>query len=158
MSAKGFCIPQEGHVVNILPPFGSAAATSNSDVWSMEGYAHCDIIIQMGTTAGAASFILYECDNFTPTTATAIAATYYAETTDSGDTLGAATALASTGLATSANDNIMYVVSVDAQQLTDGYPNLQLRFADLDNTTYLSAVAILSGARYAYPASATAIA
>lgn len=158
MSAKGFVIPQEGHVVNIIPPWGSDAATKNSDVWSMKGYSHCDIIVQMGATAGAASFILYECDDFTPSTATAIAATIYKEETDAGDTLGAATALAATGVATSTNDNIMYVISVDASQLTAGYPNLQLRFADLDNTTYLSAVAILSGARYASPESATTIA
>lgn len=158
MSAKGFVIPQEGHVVQILEPWGSNAATKNSDVFSMEGYAHVDIILSIGTQAGSFTAILYECDDFTPTAATAIAATIYKEETASGDTLGAATALAATGIATSATSNIFYVISADASQLTAGYPNLQLRLSDLDNTTYLSAVAILSGARYASPESATAIA
>lgn len=158
MNAKGFNIPQEGHVVQILAPWGSDAATKNSGVFSMRNYAHCDIIVLLGSTGGAASFILYECDDFTPANATAIAATIYKEETADGDTLGAATALAAAGVATSANDGIFYVISVDASQLTEGYPNLQLRFADLDNTTYVAAVAILSGAKYAQDQSPTAIA
>ena len=155
--SKGFCIPEEGHVVQVIVPWGSNAATKAGTPFSMENYAHCDIILSIGATGGAASFILYEATDITVGTKTAIAAKVYKEETQDGDTLSAGVALATTGLATANTADIMYVISVDAQQLTDGYPYLHLAMADLDNTTYVSAVAILSGARYAGPESATAI-
>jgi hypothetical protein len=116
--------------------------------------------VQAGATNADAGFVtIEECDNFTPTTDTAIDFYYYAETTDKGDTLGARTkAVAATGIDVSANDNIMYVIEIDAQQLTDGYPNLILKWSACGGATYGSAVAILSGARYASAESATAIA
>jgi hypothetical protein len=156
MSAKGFYIAEEGHVVNILPPQDIAAGVS-SDVFSMKGYAHATIIVQCGSTnADAGNVTIEECDNFTPTTDTAISFNYYAETTDTGDTLGAKTYAASIDV--SANDNVMYVIEIDAAQLTDGYPNLILKWSAAGGATIASAVAILSGARYASAESATAIA
>lgn len=156
MSAKGFRIAEEGHVVNILPPQDVAAGV-NSDVFSLKGYAHATIIVQAGSTnADAGNVTIEECDDFTPTTDTAITFNYYAETTAAGDTLGAKTSAATIDV--SANDNIMYVIEIDAQQLTDGYPNLILKWSACGGATIGSAVAILSGARYGSPESATAIA
>jgi hypothetical protein len=40
------------------------------------------------------------------------------------------------------------VFEVDAEDLPEGYPNIQLQLSDLDTTTYVAAVAVLSG--YAY--------
>jgi hypothetical protein len=156
MSAKGFYIAEEGHVVNILPPQDVAAGVS-SDVFSMKGYAHATIIVQCGSTnADAGNVTIEECDDFTPTNDTAISFNSYAETTAAGDTLGAKSYAASIDV--SANDNIMYVIEIDAQQLSDGYPNLILKWSACGGATIGSAVAILSGARYASPESATAIA
>lgn len=156
--SKGFNVANEGHVVNIIPPFGSAAATKDSDVFSLRNYAHATIVLQVGAQAGAFNAKLYECDDFTPSNQTAIATRVYKEETALGDTLGAKVAVtAAAGLDTPATDNIMYVFEVDADELSDGYPCLQLKLSGLDNTTYISAIAILSGARYASDQSATEI-
>ncbi len=155
----GINIAEQCHVVNIIPPFGSAAATKDSDVFSMKNYAHATIILQVGAQAGSFTAKLYECDDFTPSNATAIATAVYKEETGDGDTLGARTAVtAADGVATATTNNIMYVFEVDAAELTDGYPCLQLKLSALDNTTYVSAIAILTGARYGGDQSPTAIA
>lgn len=156
---KGFNIGELGHVVNILPPINVDTANGASCVcFNMEGYAHADIIIQTGVTdATAGTITVEECTNQAAGTATAIAFAYYAETTAAGDTLGARTAATAAGVVLSANDNCMYVISIDASQLTDGYPWIQVEWSNPGGTTIGSAVAILSGARYANDQSPTAI-
>lgn len=159
MGAKGTNMAEECHVVNILPPQDVSGAVS-SDVFSMKNYSHATIIVQAGSTnADAGNVTIEECDDFTPTNDTAIDFSYYAETTAAGDTLGARTAAAAaTGIDVSANDNITYVIEIDADQLSDGYPNLILKWSACGGATIASAVAILSGARYGGDQSATAIA
>ncbi len=155
---KGCYIANECHVVNILTPQDVQAGVS-SDVFSMEGYQHATIIVQAGVTdADAGNVTLEECDDFTPTAHTEIAFNYYAETTAAGDTLSTKTAATATGIDVSANNSIMYVIEVDGSQLTDGYPNLRISWSACGGATYGSAVAILSGARYASEASPTTIA
>lgn len=151
-------LSQEAHVINAIPPQGSAAATLNSDVFSMKDASHATIILQIGVQAGAASFTLSACDDFTPSNETAIAYRLAKETTALGDTLDALTAVAATGSVTAATSNIMYVIEVDAEDLPEGKPNLRLKLADLDNTTYVSVVAILTGLSYAGDANRTQIA
>jgi len=155
----GITIAEQGHVVNILPPQDVSAGVS-SDVFSMKNYAHATIIVTCGATnADAGNITIEECDNFTPSNDTAIDFSYYAETTAAGDTLGARTAaVAATGIDVSANDNTTYVIEIDAAQLSDGFPCLELKWSACGGATYGSAVAILSGARYGGTESATAIA
>ena len=152
-----FYIPQDGHVVNLIPPIDINGAGASSDVFHVKNYSHVDIIIQLGVTGAASTVTLEECDDTTPTNDTPIAFTYYAETTAAGDTLGAATAATTSGFATSTNDNVMYVISLDTADLTDGYPYLQLEMSDPSAATVVSAVAVLSGARYGEDQNATAI-
>ena len=155
---KGFNIAEMGHVVNIIAPVDINAAAPSSDVFSMEGYGHVDIIIQLGVTGAATTVTVKECDDFTPSNATAIAFSYYAEATAGGDTLGARTAATTSGFACGTGDGIFYVISIDAAQLSDGYPCLQVLASDPSAATLFSAVAILSGSRYGQVQSATAIA
>ena len=156
---RGCVIAEMMHVVNILPPQDVAAGVS-SDVFSMKNYSHATIIVQAGSTnADAGNVTIEECDNFTPSNDTAIDFSYYAETTAAGDTLGARTAAAAaSGIDVSANDNITYVIEIDAAQLSDGFPNLILKWSACGGATIASAVAILSGARYSGDQSTTAIA
>ncbi|SMC38507.1 hypothetical protein [Papillibacter cinnamivorans] len=156
---KGTNIAEQFHVVNILPP-QDVDTGKTADIFSMKNYAHATIIVQCGSTnADAGNITIEECDNFTPTTDTAIDFYYYAETTAAGDTLGARTkAEAATGIDVSANDNTTYVIEIDASQLSDGYPCIELKWSDPGGATYASAVAILSGPRYAEDQSPTAIA
>lgn len=155
-------IAEQAHVVNILPPIDvdTANGLAHSEIFSMKNYSHCTIIVQCGVTDADAGFItLEECDDFTPTTDTAIDFYYYAEETALGDTLGARTkAVAATGIDVSANNSTLYVIEIDADDLTDGYPCLDLKWSNPGGSTIVSAVAILTGARYAKPESATSIA
>ena len=154
----GITIAEELHVVNILPPVDLNGSAKNSDVFDMENYAHATIIIQAGVTGAAFTVTVEECDDFVPTTVTAIAYAVYKEETDAGDTLGVRTAVAAAGFAASLNNNIMYVIEIDARQLTDGRAKLRVAFTDPAAATVASAVAILSGSRYAQDQSPTAIA
>jgi hypothetical protein len=154
---KGFHLSEQGHVVNIIPPVDINGAAKNSDVFSMKNYAHVDIVIQLGVTGAASTVTVEECDNVTPSNSTAIAFAVYKEETAAGDTLGARTAVTTAGFATSTNDNVMYVISIDADELTDAYPYLRIAMSDPSASTIVSAVAVLSGARYGKPQSATAI-
>lgn len=141
-------LAEQAHIVNILPPVDLNGSAKSSDVFSMKDCSHATIIIQMGDTGAASTVTVEECDNFTPTTHTEIAFSVYKEETDAGDTLGARTAVANTGFASSTNNNIFYVIEIDAEDLTPGYENLRISFTDPTVSTIASAVAILTGLSY----------
>jgi len=155
---NNFVIPNEGHVVNLIAPVDINGGAVTGDIFSMENYSHVDIIIQLGVTGAASTVTVKECDDFSPSNSTAIAFKYAAEATAGGDTLGSLTACASTGFATGTANGIFYVISIDAAELSAGYPCIQLNMSDPSASTFVSAVAVLSGARYAEDASATVIA
>ena len=157
---KGINLAEEAHAVVLLPPIDVATAGGASSVcFSMENYAHADIYIMTGVTDAAPGTItVEECTDLTAGTATAIAFSYYAETTAAGDTIGNRTTVANTGVALSANDNTLYIISIDASQLTDGYPCLQVEWSNPGGSTIGCMLAILSGARYQPAGSVTAIA
>lgn len=142
-------IAENCHVVNILPPQSITGAVT-SDVFSMKDASHVSIVVTCGTTnADAGNITIEECDDLVPTTDTAIDFSYYAETTAAGDTLGDRTAaVAATGIDVSANDNTTYVIEIDAEQLTEGYPCLYLKWSAPGGATLVSAVALLSGLNY----------
>lgn len=142
-------IAEEAHVVNIIPPVDINGAAKESDYFSMKKSAHASIILTLGVTGAASTVTLFESDDAAGTTETAIAFSVYKEETAAGDTLGSRTAVTASGFATSANDNLTYVIEVDAAQLTAGYPYLVLKMSDPEAATLVSAVAVLSGNRYA---------
>lgn len=150
-------IAQSCHLVNALPPVDINGGV-NTDIWSMKGHSHASIIISMGVTGAASTVTLQECDDFTPSSSAAIAFDYYSETTDSGDTLGAKTSATASGFATSTNNNIMYVIEVDASQLSAGFPCLRVCFSDPSAATFATVQVVLSGSRYGGDQNATAIA
>lgn len=158
MSAKGFYTAQEGHIVNALPPIDISSGKF-SDVWSMRKHAHATIIVQVGVSAAAfTKIILNACDDFVPTTRTAIAYTLFSEETAAGDTLAAKEAVLAAGKTPSAADTIMYVIEIDASDLPDGSPNLEVSLTNGVNSVIASVAVILSGSRFAEDLSATAIA
>lgn len=155
---KGLNLAEMLHVVNALPPVDLNGG-KNTDVINLKNYAHVSFIVQIGVSGGAVPTVkVQECDDAVPTNTTDIAFAAYKEETADGDTLGARTAIAATGLALSTNNNIFYVIEVDASQLTDGYDWVRLSFSDPAASVIGSVVAILSGPRYANDQSATAIA
>lgn len=161
----GTYIAEWGHVVNVIPPIDITGGV-NGDRFTMENYAHASIIVQVGVSAAAFTKVeLWECNAATggsdATDNVKIAYRVYKEETALGDTLDTGTSAAdvtTAGITPSANDNIFYVIEIDAAQLTDGFPFLELRLTNGVNSVIASAVAVLSGSRYSNPASATALA
>ena len=148
---------EQGHVVNILPPIDITGGVTG-DVFSMRRYQHATIIVQVGVSAAAfTKIIINECNTFAGGDANAIPFSIYTEETDSGDTLSTRTAVALAGQTPSANDNIFYVIEIDHDELAEGFEYVQLSLTNGANAVLASAVAILSGARYAEEQSATEI-
>ena len=154
---KGNWVADGGHWVNAIPPVDLNGGVVNSDVWSMGKYAHASILLTLGVTGAAVTVTLEECDDFVPTNTTAIAFSRYVEETAAGDTLGAKTATAAAGFATSTNNSIMYAIEIDAAELTDGRPNLRVVLSDPAAATLAAVLVYLSGARYGHEQSPTAI-
>lgn len=155
---KGINLAEGGKIINIIPPIDITAGKTG-DVFSMENYHHATIVIQIGVSSAAfTKIIVNECTDFAAAGATAIAFSVYKEETAAGDTLGARTAVLAAGLTPSANDTIMYVIELDAAELSDGSHFVQLSLTNTTNSVIASALAILTGARYGEDQSATAIA
>jgi len=151
-------VAEQLHIVNIMPPIDITGGV-DADVFSMANYKHATIILAIGVSAAAFTKILVnEVDNFAGDNPVAIPFALYAEETALGDTLAAKEAVAAAGKTPSANDGIMYVIEIDADELSDGKGFIELSLTNGVNAVLASAVAILSGARYGGDQSATAIA
>lgn len=157
-----FYASQMGHIVNVLPPI-NAAGGKVGDRFHMKKHSHVTVIVQIGVSAAAATkLIIKECDAASAGTANEIAtgkAKIYKEETAAGDTLDSGSDYPNGGVTPSANDNIMYVIELDADDLTDGYPWVEVSLTNASgNSVIASMVAIQSGARYGFNANDTTIA
>ena len=150
------------HFVNLVPPKDASTAATVCPVFDIEGYSHVTVIIQIGASAeDAGYFTVEQCDALSPTLHPDFAFRYYAEETDAGDVLDASptrvTAATGIDLAPAGANNLMYVVEIDAAELTSGYHHLRCNFSAAGGANLISAIAILSGARDARPASPTVL-
>lgn len=163
MSAKGFVLAEEGHLVQLFEPLDHTAGGS-SLVVRMENYNHASIVISFGTSPRAAGVITIEsCDTMVPGTATEIIFSHYSCIVDFegalGDVLGARTTVAAaTGLIPTVVANTMHVIELDAEQLVEGDIGFRVTMAAPSAASVLSIIAILSGARQKLPQSGTVIA
>jgi hypothetical protein len=160
---KGFVVAEEGHIVNILPPVDITGG-KKSQAFSMANYQHATILLQVGVSAAAWTSIIVKAGSATAAigadvaNATAIPFKMYKQETAGADkdVLGAPVFETASGeTSVSANDGIFYVIEIDANELPDGKPYVQLVLANGANSVIASAVAVLSGARYAEQASPT---
>jgi hypothetical protein len=154
---KGFVIAEAGHIVNILPAVDLTGG-KKSQAFSMKNYQHATIIISLGVSAAAITAFLLKAGSATAAIgadmagAVAIPFKLYKQETAgaNNDVLDAGTELDINGnTAPTANDNAFYVIELDAQELPDGKPYVQLVVTNGSNSAIASAVAILSGARFA---------
>ena len=151
-------VAEQLHVVNIMPPIDITGGV-DADVFSMANYKHATIILAIGVSAAPFTKILVnEVDNFAGDNPVAIPFALYKEETAAGDTLSAKEAVAAAGKTPSANDDITYVIEIDADELSDAKGFIEFSLTNGVNAVLASAVAILSGARYGGDQSATAIA
>ena len=160
---KGFFVAEEGHVVNILPPVDITGGKT-TQAFSMKNYQHATIILQVGVSAAAWTSIIVNAGTATAAVGATVAGAtalpfrmYKQETAGAAnDVLGAPVAETTSGeTSVSANDGIFYVIELDANELPDGKPYVQVALANGSNSVIASAVAVLSGARYAHRQSET---
>jgi hypothetical protein len=148
---KGFVIAEQGHVVNVTPPV-DVTGGATGQAFSMANYQHASIFITVGVSAAAFTKILVnQCTDHTGANPVAIPFAIYAQETAgaSHDVLGARTQVAAAGYTPSANDGIFYVIELDANELADGSPYVQVQLTNGTNSVIAAIVAVLTGARYA---------
>jgi hypothetical protein len=160
---KGFVAAEEGHVVNCLPPVDITGGKT-TQAFSMANYQHATIILQVGVSAAAWTSIIVNAGSATAAIGAVVAGStaipfsiYKQETAGAAnDVLGARVAETASGeTAVSANDGIFYVIELDANELPDGKPYVQVALANGANSVIASVVAVLSGARHSARQSAT---
>lgn len=153
---NGFLAAECGHVMQLYNP-QSVGAAATSDTFCMENWAHATIIISLGAGSGCA-VTLGQCTSFAGSGRATISDFRYAmEATDAGDTLDAALAVASS-ITIAAGTGGFAVIELDAAQLSDGYPYVQVNVSDPGTAKIVGVLAILSGGRYQEDITATAIA
>ncbi|TVQ38485.1 MAG: hypothetical protein EA384_09135 [Spirochaetaceae bacterium] len=112
----------------------------------MENYTHASIIIASGVITNETTVTVQECSNAGASATNAIGFSYYA--IDGNGVTGARTTVDASGFATGTTDNRVWVIELDATQLTDGYPWVRVMLSAA--ATHAGAVlVVLSGARYA---------
>lgn len=155
--SKGLYSTQDGHWVPLLYPVDETGGKTLK-AFSTAMYAHVSILLMIGVSAAAPGAITVNaCSDAAGDNPTAIAFNLFkGETTDT-DTLGARTAVTSAGYTPPATDKIFYVIELDAEQLPQGFPYVQVALADATNSVIASAVAYLSGARQACDQSPTVL-
>jgi hypothetical protein len=160
--AKGFQISQDAHVVGVLPPVDITGGARSQAV-KMANHNHLTFLIQIGVSAAAPGAITVEAGSATAAVGSTVTGNtaitfdvYKQETTGADhDVLGTRVAATTAGFTPPATDNIFYVVEIDADALPAGKPYVQLVLGDTVNSVIASAIAVLSGARYAGDQSAT---
>lgn len=134
-------------IVNAGPPKDINGAGLDGAYVKLDTYGHLTAIVALGVT-GAAATITVEKDADGSGAGTAIAFNYRKEDTASGDTLDTLTAATNAGVATSTNDNIFYVIELDAREIGPDYPWVRVRVSDPSQATLCAITYVLSGARY----------
>lgn len=154
--AKGFVASEMGHVIlGLAPQATSNVAALTSDTFLMKGWSHASILIAGGVGSTATSVTMGECTSFAGSDRTALTFRYAKEATKDGDTLDAALAWAS-ALTLGATAGVFAVIELDADELTDGYPYVQVNTA-ASASKDLCIFVVLSGGRYTEDITATAI-
>jgi hypothetical protein len=153
---KGFIANEMGHLVLGLAPQGTSNSVAlTSDTFLMEGWQHASIIIMGGVGSTATSVTVGECTSFAGSDRTAVTFRYAKTATKDADTMSTALAVASS-LALTGTAGVMAVIELDADELTDGYPYVQVNTA-ISASKDLAILVVLSGGRYQEDITATAI-
>lgn len=156
--SKGIYVAQDCHVVNILPPI-DVNGGKTAQAFHLRNAGHVSIVLQIGVSAAALTGVtLNACTDDTGANPQAISFNLHKQETAgaSNDVLGARTPVTAAGFVPTANDDVYYVLEVDADTLPPGSPYLQLDIANGAESVIASAVAILSGLRQAGESNPTA--
>ena len=150
MSARGYNIAQEGHVVLLESPSSISGGVAGQ-VFSMRNAAKANIIVAWGALAAAQGIVtLSACSDLAGDNAVPIGFDRYQQVAagPSNDVLAARQVITSAGYTPSDVAGTLDVLLVQADQLPDGKPYLKLTLADGTNADFASAVVVLTGVRY----------
>jgi hypothetical protein len=154
---KGFVLAEQGHVVQVTAPVDITGGATGQ-AFSMKKYQHASILVLIGVSAAAFTKILVnQCTDSSGSNPVAIPFSIYKQEAAgaSHDVLSARTAVAAAGYTPSALDGIFYVIELDANELADGSPYVQVQCTNGTNSVIAAIVAILSGARFSETQSPT---
>jgi len=132
------------HIVKGIDPVADAfTGTVTTDVVSMRDHALALFIVGKGVgTTGTSTITILACDDFTPSTTSAIP--FYYQAVTSGDTHGAHTYCAATGFTTTVGSSQRYLIYVPEGHLAaSGYGNVQLSALEVADNPVLGFVDIL---------------
>lgn len=133
-------------VMNILPPIDIGGAIKTSDAWIMRDYTHVSIAVNTGEVTNAAQIIVEECSAADGSDNVAIAFAYR-ETPTASDILGAVQAATTAGFSTTAVNAILFLIEIDAAQLSSDKPWLRV-LTDNAAACLIHIQATLSGAKH----------
>lgn len=157
MGAKGFYMAQDGHAVNILPPV-SITGGANAAIFDARFHAHTSIFISLGAATTPLSGIkVNACSTLAGANPVAIPFDLFACEVANSDLFGPRVPVVATGYTPANVADIMYEIELDAAVLPQGSTFVQLALAG-GSAALASAVAVLSGARYAEGQSLTVLA
>lgn len=144
---------EQNHVIaGIYPVANAFAGTVYTDVYSLKNASHITFFIMKGAGATGTTLATVEaCSTAAAAAQTAIAFKYKkCSSATTEDTFGALTAVASTGLTTTAAANEIYAIEVDAREIAStGYEFIRLKMVEQAADPVVGCVfAVLSGLRY----------
>lgn len=145
-------------IIPIIHPVDTTTNAPTCDIFSMQNYNHATIILQTGTNSKGFAITVEECTSAAGAGNTALSDFNYREMATT-DTWGALTASSGTITVADADDNHVFAIEIDADELTNGYPWVKLTCAaPASGNNFVSAIAILSEPRYMKDVPVTAIA
>lgn len=146
------------HIIPIIHPVDTTTAAPTCDIFGMQDYNHATIILQTGTNSKGFAVTVENCSSAAGAGNVALSQFYYREMATT-DTWGALTASGGTLTVADADDNHVFAIEIDADELTDGKPYVKLTCAaPVSGNNYVSAIAILSESRFMRDIPVTAIA
>ena len=146
------------HIVPIIHPVDTTTSAPTCDIVGMQKYNHLTFILQTGTNSKGFAITVEECSTAAGGSNVALSDFNYREMATT-DTWGALTASSGTLTVADADDNHVFAIEIDADELTAGKPFVSLVCAaPASGNNFVSAIAILSEPRYAQDVPVTAIA
>jgi len=149
-----FVLAEMGKPVVGVAPVDIGGVAKVSDYFAMKKYSHASIIVACGAITNAATITVEESDDASGSNTAAIGFAYYA--LSAAGVTGARTTATASGFSTSTTNDLMWVIEIDSDELTDGYPFLVVKATDAA-ANLITIIPILSGARNAQAAPPTAL-
>jgi hypothetical protein len=117
------------HVVPALEPQDITSTTTYSDIIGLKEYFGVEFLVYFGNIAGdTIAMTVEECDDISASNTTAIAFSYRESSATGTDSMGARADATTSGVTVAAtDDDKVFLVDVDASELSDGYPYVRVK-------------------------------